>query len=87
MSFPPTQNVNSAPRSLASAGHFGGNYAKYAAIANFSNHLLQFITFLWYLFRGELMQAIMDEDSGVKAGIFVYEIHASRSFPGDSLPV
>ncbi len=33
------------------------------------------------------MQAIMDEDSGVKAGIFVYEIHASRSFPGDSLPV
>lgn len=29
---------------------------------------------------------IMDEDPGVKAGVFVYEIHTSRSFPGDSLP-
>ncbi len=29
---------------------------------------------------------IMDEDPGVKAGIFVYEAHACRGFPGDSLP-
>lgn len=29
---------------------------------------------------------IMDEDPGVKAGVFVYELHPSMSFPGDSLP-
>ena len=29
---------------------------------------------------------IMDEDPGVKAGIFTYEVHPMRSFPGDSLP-
>jgi hypothetical protein len=29
---------------------------------------------------------IMDNDPGVLAGIFTYEMHASRSFPGDSLP-
>ncbi len=29
---------------------------------------------------------IMDEDPGVQAGVFVYEVHATRSFPGDSLP-
>ncbi len=29
---------------------------------------------------------IMDEDPGVKAGIFVYELHSCRSFPGDCLP-
>jgi hypothetical protein len=34
----------------------------------------------------EETQKIMDGDPGVKAGVFVYEIHASRSFPGDSLP-
>ncbi|MDE1853330.1 MAG: hypothetical protein KGI38_06240 [Thaumarchaeota archaeon] len=28
---------------------------------------------------------LMDEDRAVKAGIFTYEIHATRSFPGDSL--
>src|SRR5436190_24388279 len=33
----------------------------------------------------QAVQKIMDEDPGVKAGIFVYEIHACRSFPGDSL--
>ena len=32
------------------------------------------------------VKKIMDEDPGVKAGIFVYEMHAGRSFPGDSLP-
>jgi hypothetical protein len=30
--------------------------------------------------------SIMDEDPGVKAGVFVYELHACRSFPGDALP-
>ena len=34
----------------------------------------------------EDVKKIMDEDPGVKAGVIVYEIHASRSFPGDSLP-
>ncbi len=34
----------------------------------------------------EETKKIMDDDPGVKAGIFVYEVHASRSFPGDSLP-
>ena len=29
---------------------------------------------------------IMDEDPAVKEGVFVYEIHACRSFPGDCLP-
>jgi hypothetical protein len=29
---------------------------------------------------------IMDEDPGVKTGIFVYEVHSCRSFPGDCLP-
>ena len=28
---------------------------------------------------------IMDEDPGVQAGIFVYETHLCRGFPGDSL--
>ena len=32
------------------------------------------------------VKAIMDEDPGVKAGVFVYEVHTGRSFPGDSLP-
>jgi hypothetical protein len=32
------------------------------------------------------LKQIMDEDPGVKAGIFVYEIHPVRSFPGDKLP-
>ena len=34
----------------------------------------------------EEVKKIMDEDPGVKAGVIAYEIHASRSFPGDSLP-
>ena len=29
---------------------------------------------------------IMDEDPGVQAGVFVYDIYPCRSFPGDSLP-
>jgi hypothetical protein len=29
---------------------------------------------------------LMEEDPGVKEGVFVYEILASRSFPGDRLP-
>ncbi len=34
----------------------------------------------------EEVKAIMDEDPGVKAGIFIYEIHPCRGLPGDSLP-
>ena len=29
---------------------------------------------------------IMDDDPGVKAGVFTYEVHPVRSFPGDGLP-
>ena len=32
------------------------------------------------------VKKIMDEDPGVQAEVFVYEIHPCRSFPGDSLP-
>lgn len=34
----------------------------------------------------EETKKIMDDDPGVKEGVFVYEIHPVRSFPGDSLP-
>jgi hypothetical protein len=29
---------------------------------------------------------LMEDDPGVRAGIFTYETHLARSFPGDSLP-
>ena len=32
------------------------------------------------------VRAIMDEDPGVREGVFVYEVHPCRSFPGDCLP-
>jgi hypothetical protein len=34
----------------------------------------------------EETKEIMNEDPGIKAGVFLYEVHAGRSFPGDSLP-
>jgi hypothetical protein len=34
----------------------------------------------------EEVKKLYDEDPGVKAGVFTYEIHACRGFPGDSLP-
>lgn len=34
----------------------------------------------------EETKKIMDGDPAVKAGIFTYEIHPCRSFPGDMLP-
>ncbi len=34
----------------------------------------------------EEAKALMDEDPAVKDGILTYELHASRSFPGDTLP-
>jgi hypothetical protein len=34
----------------------------------------------------EETRALMEEDPGVRAGVFVYEVHPCRSFPGDSLP-
>ena len=34
----------------------------------------------------EEVQKIMDKDPAVQAGVLIYEIHACRSFPGDSLP-
>jgi hypothetical protein len=34
----------------------------------------------------EQTKEIMEGDPGVKAGIFIYEVHSARSFPGDHLP-
>jgi hypothetical protein len=31
------------------------------------------------------VRRLMDEDPGVRAGIFVYELHPCRSIPGDAL--
>ena len=31
------------------------------------------------------VREIMDTDPGVEAGVFVYDLHPSRSFPGDAL--
>jgi hypothetical protein len=28
---------------------------------------------------------LMDEDPAVKEGVFIYEVHSARSFPGDKL--
>jgi hypothetical protein len=28
----------------------------------------------------------MDGDPGVQAGVFVYDVHTCRGFPGDALP-
>ncbi len=39
-----------------------------------------------FITSAEETQKIMDEDPGVKAGVFVYEIHPCRTFPGSSLP-
>lgn len=29
---------------------------------------------------------LMDDDPGVRAGVFTYHVHPCRSFPGDALP-
>lgn len=34
----------------------------------------------------EQASEILDGDPCVKAGVFVYELHSGRSFPGDALP-
>ena len=34
----------------------------------------------------EEVKKIMDEDPAVQAGVLIYETHACRGFPGDSLP-
>jgi len=40
------------------------------------------------IFNAEVdeVRNIMEDDPGVKEGVFVYEIHPCRSFPGDRLP-
>ena len=40
------------------------------------------------IFNGTVdeIRKVMDDGPGVKAGVFVYEIHACRGFPGDRLP-
>jgi hypothetical protein len=42
-SLSPTQNVNSAPRSLTAAGHFSGCNAKSANIANREHNLQELL--------------------------------------------
>ena len=32
------------------------------------------------------VRRIMDDDPGVQAGVFTYEVHPCRSFPGSALP-
>ncbi len=41
------------------------------------------------IFRASVEETkqIMDEDPAIQAGVLIYEVHPSRSFPGDSLPV
>lgn len=34
----------------------------------------------------EETRAVMDADPGVQAGVFAFEVHPARSFPGDRLP-
>jgi hypothetical protein len=34
----------------------------------------------------EEARSIMADDPGVRAGIFTFEVHACRAFPGDALP-
>jgi hypothetical protein len=34
----------------------------------------------------DVVRRIMDDDPGVRAGVFVYEVHPCRAFPGDRLP-
>jgi len=34
----------------------------------------------------EEIAALMDDDPGVQTGVFEYEVHPVRSFPGDCLP-
>ena len=34
----------------------------------------------------EQVRELMDDDPGVRAGVFVYELYTGRSFPGDRLP-
>jgi hypothetical protein len=34
----------------------------------------------------EETRQIMDDDPGVRAGLFVYELHVCQGFPGQSLP-
>lgn len=36
--------------------------------------------------NAEETKNVMDGDPAVQAGVFAYEIHPCRSFPGDSLP-
>ena len=40
------------------------------------------------IFNGapEEIRSIMDGDPGVQAALFTYELHPTRSFPGDALP-
>ncbi len=33
------------------------------------------------------VRTVMAEDPGVRAGIFTFEVHACRGFPGDALPL
>ena len=40
------------------------------------------------VFNGTVDEAValMNDDPGVQAGVFTFEVHGCRGFPGDSLP-
>ena len=37
-------------------------------------------------FTDNEMNALLPDDPGVQAGVFTFEVHTCRGFPGDSLP-
>ena len=39
-----------------------------------------------YHASAEKVRELMEDDPGVKAGIFSYEVHPCKGFPGDALP-
>jgi len=39
-----------------------------------------------FLIQTLTVRSIMDQDPAIIKGVFIYEIHPCRSFPGDSLP-
>jgi hypothetical protein len=40
------------------------------------------------VFTGSVAEttAVMNDDPGVQAGVFIFEVHSCRGFPGDALP-
>jgi hypothetical protein len=82
--------LKSAPGQTRSCGNTGGGIFSYARGTNFIHRMpviddrdIRGVG----VFNASVDETrrIMDEDPGVQAGIFVYETHLCRGFPGDSL--